>query len=212
MHYSGSRPRSFGFDSTHPRPDTINYQLNANTGRASWLTRDANLDDYTRQFFAGARQPAQFEFFAMSTVKGRAAPAPLASLPPPTATLLSRTEQDGKSVVQIRLASRRHAPAIEAAVGTGPITAAAIDGQPVALKASDRRGELKFIYWALPRQGIPITLTIPAGSPIRLSVHDISYGLPRIPGHTYKPRPTDTMPGLAFAGDATLVTRTLTLH
>ena len=148
----------------------------------------------------------------MSTVNGWGAPAPPVSLPSPTVTLLRRTEQAGKSLVRIRLASRRHAPAIEAAVSTGPITAASIDGQPVALNASDHRGELKFIYWALPPQGIPLTLTIPAGSPIRLSVHDISYGLPHISGRTNRPRPTDTMSGLAFAGDATLVTRTVTLQ
>lgn len=201
-----------GFDSNHPRPDTINYQLNADTGRASWLTRDANLDGYTRQFFAAGKQPAQFEFFAMSTVSGWGAAAPAVSLPSPTVTLLSRTERGADSVLRIRLASRRRAPAIEAAIRTGPITAASIDGQPVALKASDRRGEFKFIYWALPPQGIPLTLTIPIGSPIRVSVHDISYGLPRIPGRAYKPRPTDTMPGLAFAGDATLVSRTITLQ
>ena len=59
-----------GFDSNHPRPDTINYQLNADTGQASWLTRDANPDGDTHQFFAAGRQPAQFEFFAMSTVNG----------------------------------------------------------------------------------------------------------------------------------------------
>jgi hypothetical protein len=45
-----------GFDSNHPRPDTINYQLNADTGQASWLTRDANPDGYTHQFFAAGRQ------------------------------------------------------------------------------------------------------------------------------------------------------------
>ena len=140
------------------------------------------------------------------------ATAPPVSLPSPTVTLLSRTEKGGKSVVRIRLASRRRAPAIEAAVSTGPITAASIDGQPVALKASDRRGQFKFTYWALPSAGIPVTLTVPAGSPIHLSVHDISYGLPRTPGRTYRPRPTDTMSGLAFAGDATLVTHTVTLQ
>ncbi len=201
-----------GFDSSHPRPDTINYQLNADTGQASWLTRDANLDGYTQQFFATGRHAAQFEFFAMSTVKGWGAVAPPVSLPAPSVKLLSRTEQDGKSVVRIQLTSRRRAPAIEATVSTGPVTAASIDGQPFPLKASDRRGELKFIYWALPPRGIPITLTVPTGSPIRLAVHDISYGLPNIPGRTYRPRPTDTMSGLAFASDATLVTHTVTLQ
>lgn len=56
-----------------------------------------------------------------------------------------------------------------------------------------------------------MTLTIPAGSPIRLAVHDISYGLPHIPGHSHTPRPTDTMSGLAFAADATFVSHTVIL-
>ena len=202
---------SLGFSSSHPRPDTINYQLNADTGQASWLTRDSSLDGYTRQFFAADKHPARFEFFAMSTVGGWAADAPIASLRAPTVRLLSRTEQGGKSLVRVWLASPRHAPALEAAVSSGPIAAASIDGQRVPLNASDRRGELKFIYWQMPPRGIPLTLTIPTGSAIKLAVHDISYGLPTIPGHTYKPRPKDTMSGLAFAGDATMVTHTVRL-
>jgi hypothetical protein len=201
-----------GFSSTHPRPDTINYELNADTGRASWLTRDASLDGYTRQFFATGRHPARFEFFAMSTVAGWAADAPTAPLLAPTVTLLGRSIRGGKSIVRIRLASARHAPALEATISTGPISAASIDGQPAPLKAADRRGELKFIYWALPPAGIPVTLTVPTGSPIRVAVHDISYGLPRFSGHPYRPRPADTMSGLAFAGDATMVSRTVALR
>jgi hypothetical protein len=202
---------SLGFDRSHPRPDTINYQLNADTGRASWLTRDSSLDGYTRQFFAAGKRSAKFEFFAMSTVGGSAADAPVASLRGPTVRLLSRADQGGKTFVRIWLASPRHAPALEAAISAGPITAASIDGRPVPLNASDRRGELKFIYWELPARGIPVSLKIPAGSAITLDVHDISYGLPRIPGYTYQPRPADTMSGLAFAGDATMVTNSVIL-
>jgi Peptidase family M28 len=203
---------SLGFDSSHPRPDTINYQLNADTGYASWLTRDSSPDGYTRQFFAPGRHPARFEFFAMSTVSGWAASAPVAPLPAPTVRLVGRTDRGGKALVRLWLASPRHAPALEAAISTGPISAASIDHQAVSLKASDRSGELKFIYWALPATGIPVTLTVPAGSAIQLTIHDISYGLPNIPGHTYKPRPADTMSGIAFAGDATMVSHTVSLR
>ncbi len=201
-----------GFDARHPRPDTIAYQLNADTGGATWVTRDARTDDYTRQFFTAGKHPANFEFFAMNAVSGWGASAPAAPLAAPTVKLLSRTLQDGRATVRIQLTSPRHAQALEAAISTGPITAASLDGQPVPLNTSDRRGELKFIYWAMPTGGIPLALTIPAGSPVRLAMHDISYGLPAIPGHPYRPRPADTMAGLAFAGDATFVSRTVTLR
>ena len=203
---------SLGFNSTHPRPDTINYALNADTGQASWLTRDSRLDGYTRQFFAAGRHPANFEFFAMSTVGGWGARAPVAPLPAPTVRLLSRTRHGATSVVRLWLASVRHAPALEVRVSTGPIGHASIDGQPVPLNASDRQGELKFIYWALPPQGIPLALTVPTNSTLHVALHDISYGLPSIPGHRYQPRPADTMSGLAFAGDATMVSHSTTLR
>ena len=73
-----------------------------------------------------------------------------------------------------------------------------------------RRAQIHLLGTAATR--LPLTLTIPAGSPIRVSVHDISYGLPHLTGHTFKARPADTMSGLAFAGDATLVSRTITLQ
>ena len=199
------------FNPTHPGPDTINYELNADTGQASWRTRDASLDGYTRQFFAAGKHPANFEFFAMSTVGGWRADAPVASLPAPTVRLLSRSHQGAARVVHLWLASARHAPAVEVHVSAGPISQASIDGQPVHLNASDRRGEFKFIYWALPPTGIPLTLTVPAGSTVHLMLHDISYGLPSIPGHPYKARPADTMSGLAFAGDATMVSHSTTV-
>jgi hypothetical protein len=83
-----------------------------------------------------------------------------------------------------------------------------IEGQPVQLKPDDRRGAFKLIYWALRPDGITLSVTAPAGAPIHVSARDISYGLPVIPGHPYGPRPTDTMAGVSFSGEATIVSTT----
>jgi hypothetical protein len=64
-------------------------------------------------------------------------------------------------------------------------------------------------YRALPKEGISLTLQIRSSHPLELRVVEQSYGLPVIPGTSFRPRPDDMMPtpfGFGLS-DATLVSK-----
>jgi hypothetical protein len=50
-----------GFSAEHPRPDHIAYELNADTGEATWVSTDRHLDAWTKQFFGDSAECRQFE-------------------------------------------------------------------------------------------------------------------------------------------------------
>ena len=51
-----------------------------------------------------------------------------------------------------------------------------------------------------------------AGAHAYLTVEDLSYGLPELPGQTLRPRPEDAMPVPSYrASDTTIVRRTIDL-
>ena len=49
-----------GFSATHPGTDSVTYQLNADTGKAVWLSNEQHLDDWTSQFFPDKWQVRTF--------------------------------------------------------------------------------------------------------------------------------------------------------
>jgi hypothetical protein len=67
-------------------------------------------------------------------------------------------------------------------------------------------------YWALPKEGIDLTLRIGSFQPVQVQVVDQSYGLPDIPGTSFRSRPASMMPtpfGFGLS-DVTLVRKSYT--
>jgi hypothetical protein len=50
-----------GYDAEHPRPDTLFYTSNADTGEAKWATLDPEPDEWTKQFLSGTRNGSRSE-------------------------------------------------------------------------------------------------------------------------------------------------------
>ena len=175
-----------GFDGTHPGTDRITYQLNANTGQAVWLSSDQQLDDWTRQFFPTSTGQGPFQ-----------AQAPAVALATPTVTLLSNTLSGDVLTLRVQVASPRHAEGANVLVeAQGEIVVATLDGKPFDLSVlpESARHQLQFTYYALPDKGFELRLLIKSAAPLKITVQDISDGLPTIPGITIRPRPAYLMP------------------
>jgi len=193
-----------GFSAAHPGMDSITYQLNADTGQATWLSSDQHLDDWTRQFFPASTGQGPFQ-----------AQASLVALAAPTVTLLSDTMSGGVRTLQVQVASPRHAEnAIVQVEAQGEIIAATLDGKPFDLRAfsESARHRLQFNYYALPDKGFELGLSIRSAAPVKITVQDLSTGLPTIPGMTIRPRPAYLMPAsVGFApSDPTIVIKSFT--
>jgi hypothetical protein len=191
-----------GFSATRPGTDQIRYHLNADTGQAVWQSYDQRLDEWTRQFFPSSTGQGPFQ-----------AKAPSVALAAPTATLLGDTLSGGMRTLRVQVASPRHAAYATVLVETqGEIVAASLDGYPfdVSGLSQSARQRLEFSYYGLPDQGFQLTLQVASAAPVKITVQDLSNGLPSIPGMTIRLRPADLMPAPRDWLDPTVVVKSFT--
>jgi hypothetical protein len=201
---SASAIGTSGFSATHPGTDNITYQLNANIGQAAWLSSDQHLDEWTRQFFPVSTGTGSFQ-----------AQAPVVALLAPTITLKSDTMSGGVRTLRMQVASPRHAEnAIVQVEAQGEIVAATVDGKLFDLSAfsESARHQLQFNYFALPDKGFELTLSIRSAAPVKITVQDLTSGLPTIAGMTILPRPASLMPASVgfLPSDHTIVIKSFT--
>ena len=52
-----------GYDALHPRPDSVAYWLNADTGKGSWISLDERPDGWTSQFLTGRIEREKIDIF-----------------------------------------------------------------------------------------------------------------------------------------------------
>ncbi|HEX8352337.1 MAG TPA: M20/M25/M40 family metallo-hydrolase [Pyrinomonadaceae bacterium] len=200
------------FDPAHPRPDSVFYGLDSDTGRASWVSIDDAPDAWTRQFFQSAveRGPVP-AFLPQVPLDFMHSPAPAAPLPPPVATVLEDKTENGLRTLRLRLASARRAALLSVYVGPqAQVVASAVNGQAVSDQNTPPDTELGWglNYFAPPAEGIELTLTTRTTQPLRLHLVDSTYGLPQQDGVSYQPRPDDVMPNLLPVTDSTFVSKT----
>jgi hypothetical protein len=195
-----------GFDATHPRPDRIAYELNADTSTARWLSQDTDLDAWTTRFF-----PA-------GTLRGAdglwTSPAPAVKLAAPQVAVVGDTRKGETRTLVLRLQSPRGATDLEILVRAagGPVVSAAVDGKPLDLRQYPSAGDgvLRLIYTGLAANGYELTLVVRTSQPVTIAVADTSDGLPAVHGVAIQARPSDTMAGPGDWNDPTIVKRTFT--
>ena len=70
-----------GYDAPHPRPDSVAYWLNADTGKGSWISLDERPDGWTSQFLTGGIERDKIDIFVTpggeSVLKTNAPPVKL---------------------------------------------------------------------------------------------------------------------------------------
>jgi hypothetical protein len=205
-----------GFDAKHPRPDTIAYWLDADTGKASWLSLDHQPDSWTSQFLTSRFEHGKSNLFVAPG--GEAvlkADAPHLPLPGPTITVVKDSAERDQHLLSMRITSLRQASTFWVAVQDATILRAAIDGKKVPSKMVDPQDKLWGFYYAAPSpDGIELTIVVQRTDVPHITVTDQTDGLPNISGFHPQPRTPDLMPLNYFpAFDSTvLVSRTYSAH
>ncbi|MGH7865420.1 MAG: M20/M25/M40 family metallo-hydrolase [Candidatus Binataceae bacterium] len=205
-----------GFGPSQPRPDSILYNLNANTNTAVFASFDAHPDHWTAQFLkhnprmssvaslAGAtidgpipvlRGTAASPASALRALGGRrliVAKAPSIQLAPPQLTVVDDLHSGDQRIVMLRIKSARAAPVVMVVVEPGvAVRSAAVSGKSPAGTPSD--GWVGW-FWDMADDGFDLHLTVHAHGTFKVTVTDSTWGLPEIAGHGYSARPADTMP------------------
>jgi hypothetical protein len=203
-----------GYDGRHPRPDTIAYWIDADTGKASWISLDEKPDSWTSQFLAGRIESDKLNIFVSPggerVLKSEAPPLPL---PPPQIALLDDSSTATERVLRLRLTSARQSVTLWVAVQNATILRATIDGKKVPSKMVEPRDKLwGFSYSAPPSQGIELTISFHPPDRPQITLTDQTNGLPDIPGFHSKPRTEDLMPLNYYPAfdSTTLVSKTFT--
>ena len=218
------------FDTAQPHPDSIFYFLDADRGRARWVSLDSRPDSFTAQFFQhhvrggwlpklsglATRETPERSLLSISMTQdfaglnhGRTTEgdAPLINAPPPQLKVLDDSTVAGARTVKMHIASARGASIVWMSVPVGvKVLGASIDGKSPGDRVTD--GWTGW-YWRVPAGGCDLTLKLATPAPFIVTVIDQTDGLPATPGFSIKPRPPGTMPTpFLFFDSATLVRKT----
>jgi len=193
---------------SHPRPVNVLYALDADTGRAVWATAAGPVDDWLAQFVTMTpRRGAPPGLAALATWdRALYREAPVIEVPAPTAVLTDSADDGSGRVLGVRLASPRGARTLSVRLPGREVLGARVNGRPAASPdgtAGWAAGRWGLDYTNVPADGIDLAIRVKGHGPITLVLTDRSDGLPAVPGRTFAPRPSWSMP--IHRGDGTLV-------
>jgi len=202
-----------GFSESHPKPDNIFYGFDAAMRQAVWASTDQQPDEWTSQFFSSQTQTKSLpEFFPLRLAQFRIAPAPVAPLSAPDVQVLADSRSNGLRFLRLKITSARQAPVISVGIESDmEVKGTMLNEQPIKIagSASPAEGGNKWglRYFAVPTEGIELTLEAKSSQPLAIRVVDQSYGLPQLPAESYRPRPASTIPSPLPFSDSTFVSR-----
>jgi hypothetical protein len=204
------------YDGQHPRPESILYTMDADSGIARWVSisstpqgqSDPAPDEWRRQYLSATPETVYSEDFMPHWVGQRflTHQAPPLSFAPPQATLVAETKSETTRTLRLRITSLRHARMAVVQVTNVPVLDSHVNGKQfsppprlvtktVAFLSSGAQlgSQVKYqwlvLFAGLPQSGFEITMEIPAGPRIQLKVIDYLEGLPVIPVQHFDARP-----------------------
>ena len=205
-----------GFGIGHPRPDSVAYVLDADTGQARWVSAGTGTDEWTRQFFVnGSRSttfvplPSELPDMKLSALETT---APLVDLPTPVVAQTGSTANGTERTLTFHVTSPRHAPNMQLVLRSDSgISGLSIDGKQASIGGGTGSGEpLTMQYYAVPTDGFDLEVVTNGDAPLRIAVEERSNGLPDVPGMTIETRPDTTMPAPFENADPTIVRKSFT--
>ncbi|MFI7540091.1 M28 family peptidase [Actinoplanes sp. NPDC049599] len=199
------------FDAAHPAPTHLMYALDADTGQARWLSEENKPQQWTGQYVSGEPTTVVDTLPAFGPAELLTGPAPAAALAAPTVAKTADTTTGELRTVTFRLTPQRPVRLLTLHVNVeATVTAARVAGREVP---TDRRAGgpwgFGFGFHAPPPDGVEVTLTVPAKTPLRLRVMDASDGLGAVPG--FRARPADVGVMGSHSSEMLAVARTDTL-
>lgn len=195
-----------GFDKEQPRPTYLAYMLDADAGRAYWVTRDADTSPWTSSFASGTSEPERVPPGDREATEhwGK---APKVGLPSPTAEVNREGEK-----WRVHVESRRGANnlTLQTPGNLTEVTAEMPGAKPVTKKSvvtDSEPGSTSISFLDPPDDGVDLTLTFDGKIDPKLTVFDQSDGLDDIPG--YRDRPSDEMRSSIPSSDTVTVFATV---
>jgi|CXWL01.1.fsa_nt_gi hypothetical protein len=199
------------FTAGSPRPTSLFYALDADSGQAWWASFDRRLDDWSRRVLPAQpeRKPlAEFIGYNRPLALG---PAPVLALAAPELEVVARepTASGGRRyrlLIRSPLGGDRMRLRFAATTDLGVVVGGRImecvrpPGQPRDPKRCN------FLFYDAPAEGLAVEVETTGTSGLEVQLIDQRYGLPELPGDLPGPRPEGVMQlGSEWDSDTVLV-------
>ncbi|HEV2177793.1 MAG TPA: M20/M25/M40 family metallo-hydrolase [Terriglobia bacterium] len=188
-----------GYNTDHPRADSILYSLDADTGKAVWASGDRAPDAWASQLLKGTLAHGKLsDFVPLWALPTLSAHAPVLPLAPPVVEATGDATFGDIRELRLQITSPRQARTLWVEVANARILEAEVNGRKVSGAVPVTGNEpgnqhWSLVYTGLPKQGIALTLQFKASESPTMKVVDESDGLPVIPGISFQPRPDNLM-------------------
>ncbi|MGZ4626310.1 MAG: hypothetical protein ACXV3S_08500, partial [Kineosporiaceae bacterium] len=200
---------------THPRPDALIYQVDADTGAARWIAVPG-VDGFTGQVASGGWRDTTFEadpfhrvgeLFAARTVAAPTAPAVAA----PSVTVTRNATAGQVRTVELRTAPLPGGYALTVDLrAAGGIHSVAVDGTAVPAATTGQPGQVRVVAFA-PAEPVTVAATLGSGHALDVRLTAYRLGFPDGVPPRVQPRTARETAGAYEAADVTVVTRTVTI-
>jgi hypothetical protein len=154
-----------GYDGEHPKPDSISYWFDRDTGKALWISFDERPDEWTSQFLTPHPQADRLGIFGAAG--GDAileAPAPKVSFPLPVVKTIEDSTTGGERTLRFQISSPRHARVIWVICRKAAVLRAALEGRNIQVGEADGSNKL----WGFSFLGLPLEIHPKTGVLYRL--------------------------------------------
>jgi hypothetical protein len=205
-----------GFSPRHPQPVNLIYCLNGDTGNAVWASTGNQTSGWTAQFLSQEMQGQVLsDFFPFISREYLTSRATAAALPTPKVEVLDENLDNGVRTLHLHITSLRQAPVITVAVETETeVQVTRINerelepGHTYVSGTPKNRWGMRF--YALPSEGLELTMQVKSPYTVRLKVVDQSYSLPAFPNLASDSLPDDLMWAPFSVNNSTLVSKAFT--
>ncbi|MFS4418472.1 M20/M25/M40 family metallo-hydrolase [Maribacter sp. 2307ULW6-5] len=206
-----------GFDPDRPKPSSLLYVLDSDTGSAQWATYEKQLSTWTQPFFEEGTSPAGS--LGKTTISSKygsgfsyVAQAPPKQIAPPLITVERDTVVGNVRVVDLCIMPQRPVNRLEVFSEGASIQAATVNKLPLSEHyLKNRRGNRLVTHYISDNAYTELSLTLEANTPLELTLYEASNNLLTHDAFSVPQRPEDIIPMPFVLNDAVLTIKKITL-
>ena len=204
-----------GFSEGRPKPTSLLYVKDLDTGESLWATNEKVPSEWTRAYLGPESRPP--EAGRLKTLSSKystgfsfVASAPDKPVPPMEITVQSDTVVGEQRRVSLQITHHRNVNRLEVFTNDRPVLRATVNGIELSpFYLEKRRSGRLLTHYVSGNEPTELSLHFPAGQPLELSIYEASNDLLANPLFSIPPRPAENLPMPFVLNDAVLLIKSL---